>query len=94
MFVQNSLRFRVLPNDEVLDGLWIKALGGIAIGESPFEVVCRRLLGSDKLQPTTRLANEVVTSALGRRTVTMLQNKGRESVRHLCCVEHLHPLGN
>ena len=47
MFVQNSLRFRVLPNHEVLDGLWIKALGGIVIGESPFEVVCLCLLGSD-----------------------------------------------
>ena len=48
VFVLNSLRFLALPNDEVLDGLWIiKALGGIAIGESPFEVVCRRLLGRD-----------------------------------------------
>ena len=61
MFVLNSLRFRVLPNDEVLDGLWIKAFGGIVIGESPVEVVCRRLLGRDKLPPTTKQANEVVS---------------------------------
>ena len=89
MFVLFSLRFRALPNDEVLDVLWTKALGGISIGEDPFEVVCRRLLGRDKLQPTTMRANEVVTRidemrrvaaarnrarvALGRRTVTMLR---------------------
>ena len=57
MFVLNSLRFRVLPNDEVLDGLWIKTLGGIVIDESPVEIVCRRLLGCDTMR-----ANEVVTS--------------------------------
>ena len=39
MFVLNSLRFLVLPNDEVIDGLWIKALGGIVIGESPVEAI-------------------------------------------------------
>ena len=86
----NSLRFLVLPNDEVIDGLWIKTLGGIVIGESPVEVVCRRLLGRDKLPPTTMRVNEVVAridelkrvaavrnrarAAVGRGTATMLQN--------------------
>ena len=80
MFVQNSLRFRVLPNDEVLDGLWIKALGGIVIGESPVEVVCRRLLGRDKLPPTTMRANEVVARIDELRRVAAARNRARAAL--------------
>ena len=37
--------------------IYNKALGGVVLSESSFEIVCRRLLGCD-----TMLANEVVTS--------------------------------
>ena len=79
-----------------------KLSGGIVIGESPVEAVCRRLLDRDKLPPTTMRANEVVTridelrrvaaarnrarAALGRRTATMLQNHSGPWPRITCDV--------
>ena len=57
-----------------------KLSGGIVIGESPVEAVCRRLLDRDKLPPTTMRANEVVARIDELRRVAAARNRARAAL--------------